>query len=170
MSEQNLDYAAIRRNVEKGLYRQKWLYRSVFFFAHLLFFVGAMVGIWGTVATDSQLRAALFNNGSGAAIIVILPTILWALVILFHIASLYTESEVGEKAIRERLLMREVGEEILRKGLMDEGILEKPKRLAKVLEAERMRLSDDGELMPVDDVQRIEQSDYTARNNHAGSA
>ena len=170
MSDQNLDYTAIRRNVEKSLYRQKWIYRIVFFVAHVLFFVVAMLAVWGTVATDSQLRGVLFNNESGAAVIVILPTILWTAVILFHVASLFFESGAGEKAIRERLLMREAGEEILRKGLVDEGMLEKPKRRAPVLEAEHVRLSDDGELIAVDEDERIEQRDYNARTNHAGDA
>jgi len=168
MSDQNLDYAAIGRNVEKSLYRQKWIYRIIFFLMHMLFYVVAMLAVWGTVATDSQLRAVLFNNETGAALIVILPTILWTAVILFHVASLFFESSAGEKAIRERLLMREAGEEILRKGLVDEGMLEKPKRHATVSESERVRLSDDGERIPVDEDEFIEQSDHHARTNQSG--
>lgn len=170
MSDQNLDYAAIRRNIEKSLQGQKRLYRMVFFWTHLIFFLVTMLTVWGVVLTDSQLRVVLFNSGLGAALIVILPTIMWASTILFHIASLYTESEVGEKGIREQLLMREVGEEILRKGLTDEGMLEKPKRRTATAEAERVLLSDDGELVSVDDGEHLEQRGYKARINKMGNS
>jgi hypothetical protein len=165
MSEQNLDYAAIRSNVEKGLRRQKWLYRVVFFVAHLLFFVVSMLAVWGTVAADSQLQSALFQSGAG--IIVILPTILWTAVLLFHAAALYFESGMGEQAIRERLLMREVGEGILRQGRMDKGMSEKPKRHDAGSEAAPMRLSDDGELI---EEQLFEHGSYDARTNHTASS
>src|SRR5262245_11860169 len=122
MPDQNLDYATIRRNIDQSLQRQKWMYRFIFFGMHVLFFVVSMLFVSGTVLPNAQLRAALFDNGSAASVIVILPTILWAVVLLFHLASLYTESGEAEKAMREKLLMREVGEEILRKGLADAGM------------------------------------------------
>lgn len=167
MSDQNLDYAAIRRNVQKSIRRQKRLYRMIFFGTHLIFFAVTMFAVWGTVIANSQLRDVLFNSGSGAAVVVILPTILWATLILCHIASLFVESGAGEKSMREKLLMREVGEEILRKGLAGEGMLEKPKRRAAALEAERVLLSDDGELIPADEYERPEQRAYNARTNNA---
>ncbi len=142
MFEQRPDYAAIRRNIEKRVAHQKKTYRNLFFVMHLIFYVVTMVIVWGIVASDSLLRDVLFNSAPGAGAIVILPTILWTAVLLFHIASLYFESGAGEKAIREQFFMREVGEEIVRKGLMDEEPSEKPKRR----EAEYARLSDDGEL------------------------
>jgi hypothetical protein len=166
MSDPNLDYAAIRSKVEKGVQRQKWFYRIVFFAMHLLFFGVAMVGIWGTLLANEQLRDLLFNNQSGASLIVILPTIMWASVILFHLASLYIESGVAEKVIRERLLMREVGEDILRKGL--EGLSEKPKRRTARLDIERV-LSSDGELISDED-EPADQDDYQTRTRRAGSS
>jgi hypothetical protein len=88
-----------------------------------------------------------------------------------HMAALFSESGVADKQMREKLLMREVGEEILRKGLMEEGMLEKPKRRAAALEADRVRLSDDGEFVPVDDnddVEQVEPGTPRVRSNHAG--
>jgi hypothetical protein len=166
MSDQNRDYAAIRRKVEAGVARQKWNYRIVFFVMHLIFYVVTMLAVWGTVAGNPQLRSVLFDNESGAKLIVLLPTFMWAAVILFHVASLYIETSAGEKAIRERFLMREVGEEILRKGLEDEALAEKPKRHGEAL---RELLSDDGELIPIDEDEGIEQSDYDARNHRVRS-
>jgi hypothetical protein len=170
MADQNLDYVAIRRNIEKSLHRQKRLYRMIFFWTHLIAFVVTMLVVWGIVTTDSQVRALLFNSEPGASLIVILPTFVWAVMILCHIASLFVESDAGEKGMREQLLMGEIGEEILRKGLTDEGMLEKPKRRAAALEAERVVLSDDGELIPVDKDKRLEQRGYNARTNNAGDS
>ena len=170
MSDQNLNYAAIRQNVEKNLHRQKWLYRVIFFAMHLLFYVVAMLTMWGTVLVDAPLRLALFSSGSKAAVMVILPTILWTMLILCHVAALYIESRVGEKSLRERLLMREVGEEFLRKGLADEGVPEKPKRRAAAREVERVMLSDDGDLISVKEDEDVQQSDRRARTNHVGDS
>jgi hypothetical protein len=170
MSDQNLDYAAIRRRVEDGVSRQKWAYRRIFLLFHVLFFVISMFAVWGTIVVDSQLRAALFESGSAAGIVVILPTILWAAVILFHLAALFVESSPAERNIRERLLRQEVGEEILRQGAAEVGVMEKPKHDEAVTEARRMLLSDDGELVPADEDedQPLEQGDKTVRAKHTG--
>jgi len=87
-------------------------------------------------------------------------------VILCHGALLYTESDTAEKVMREQILMRELGEEILRKGLVDAGMAEKPKRRAEALHE---LLSDDGELIPVDDDESLEERDYSPRTNREGS-
>ena len=170
MSDQNLDYAAIRRNVNKNMYRQKRLYRRIFFGTHLVVFLVAMAAMWGTVITDSQLRTYLFGSESSAAVIVILPTILWALAILFHIAALYTESPAGEKAMREQLLTREIGEEIMRKGLMDQQVFEKRKRSAPLTATDKVLLTDDGELAALDETDEAEESAVSSNANHARSA
>jgi hypothetical protein len=163
MSDQNTDYAAIRQTVEKSVARQKWLYRVLFFVVHLIFYGVTMAVVWGTLATDPRVRDLL----SGMAFMVLLPTILWTLVVLFHVASLYFESSAGEKALRERVLLREVGEEMLRKGLVDEELSEKPKRAAES-ETGRTRLSDDGELIPLDEGEALAHHDYKVRTRHAG--
>jgi hypothetical protein len=172
MSDQNRDYEAIRDNIEKGVTRERQNYRRIFFGMHLIVYVVTMVVVWGTVVTNAQLYQILFNGqaGAGAGAIVIVPTILWAFVILCHLALLYTESDTAEKVMRERLLMRELGEEILRKGLADEGMAEKPKRRAAVSEVARAMLSDDGELIPADDDEDLEHNDYNARANRVGSS
>ena len=151
MADQNRDYAALRRRVEHSLKRQKQLYRLIFFGTHLVFFLISMAIVWGVVLTDSQLRQLLFSSGTAASAVVIVPTILWAVVILFHIASLYTETSTAEKAMREQLLMREIGEDILRQGRRDQKIAEKPKRGAALEEAEHSITRDDGEL-PLDEL------------------
>lgn len=152
MSDQNLDYAAIRRNIDKKVARQKWNYRIGFFIAHLLFYIVSLLIMWRTVALDP---------------LAIVPAIMWGMVLLFHVASLYFESSAGEKAIRKQLLMREVGDDILKMGNLDDATLEKPKRSAASI-AKRLRLSDDGELVPANDDLHLPHADYTARTNHVG--
>jgi hypothetical protein len=168
MSDQNLDYAAIQDNVEKGLLRKQQVYRRLFFWMHLLVYVVTMLAVWGVVSANSQLRDVLFNSGPGAAILVILPTIMWTAAVLFHVASLYFESETGQKALREQLLARDIGEELLRNGLTINGMLEKPKRHAATMEARRTVLSDDGELTLADE--RHEQRAFSSRANNAGNS
>jgi hypothetical protein len=168
MSDQSRDYAAIRDNIEKGVARERQNYRRIFFGTHLIVYIVTMLAVWGTVAANPQLYQVLFNGqaGAGAGAIIIVPTIAWAFVLLCHLALLYTESDTAEKVMRERLLMRELGEEILRKGLADEGMSQKPKR-TETLDA---LLSDDGELIPADEDEDIEQRDYDARANRVGSS
>ena len=147
MSDQNLDYAAIRRKIERKLVRQKWNYRIGFFIAHLLFYIVSLLLVVRTVQSSAQLRAIPLSTGSDLSALVIVPAILWGMVLLFHVASLYFESSMGEKAIRKQLLMREVGDDILKMGNLDDATLEKPKRHAAAADANRLRLSDDGELV-----------------------
>lgn len=151
MSNQGRDYAALRRSVEQSVARQKRNYRIVFFVMHLIFFLTAMFFVWGSLAANPQLQDLLTLSGSSTAIVLI-PTILWACVVLFHVAFLYLESAAGEKTIRQQVLMRELGEEILRQGLAGEIMSEKPKHDSASLETGYSRLSDDGELIPDDDV------------------
>lgn len=164
MSEQELDYAAIRGSVEKGVARQRWRYRLIFFMMHLLFFVGSMLVVWGSIAMDGRIRALLFESGSAAAIIVLAPTAAWSLMILSHIAMLYIESNLGEKAIRQQILMNEVGEEILRRG---QAGVEKPKRQAAETDGNPRLSSYDGEL-DFDEAQSNPAQERTARR--AGDA
>lgn len=154
MSDQNRDYATIRQNVEAGITRQKWAYRLIFFGFHVVFYLVTMAVVWGTLVANAPLRDRLFNGESGGSLIVILPTIMWTLLLLCHGAALYVETDAAEKNIRQQLLLREVGEDILRRGLMDENLSEKPKRNG--VGAERMRLSDDGELIPGDEDEAVE--------------
>lgn len=166
MSDENLDYGTIRRNIEKRVRRQKRLYRLIFFWMHLILFLVTMFVVWGTVMVNSQVREVLFNTTLAAALVVVLPTILWAVALLCHVAYLFAVSGIGEKQMREQLLMREIGQDIFRKGLINEGMLEKPKRRSADLEAERALLSDDGELIPADEDEQPEQRRSNIRANN----
>jgi hypothetical protein len=165
MFDQDREDATLRHRVEKGVSRQKWMYRIIFFLMHILFYAVSMLVVWGTLGSNPALRDFLFNGDAGGSVIVTLPTIMWAAVILFHAASLITESSAGEKAIREKLLMREVGEEFLRRAIVDDTALEKPKRRSESWDSERARLSDDGELIAVDEHDDIEERDQRARTH-----
>jgi hypothetical protein len=168
MSHQNLDYVAIRRKVDKAVKNQKSVYRYIFFGMHLFFYLVTMLAIWGTVSASEQLRNVLFNNAPLTAIVVILPTALWSLMILCHMAALYIETDTAEKALREKLLMSEIGEDILRKGLLDASQNEKPKRGA-FSDAAKILLSDEGELISDGEADqhkaRAEQNSITGMND-----
>lgn len=151
MPDQSRDHAELRHKVEKSVAQQKWNYRITFFVMHLIFYLTAMLMVWGIVLTNPEVGNALFSSGTAAPTIVLLPTLLWGVVVFFHAAALYLETSAAEKSIRKRLLMRELGEELLRESLADNDLPEKPKRLATTQEVGYSRLSDDGELIADDD-------------------
>jgi hypothetical protein len=164
MPDPNLDYAAIHQNVEKKLARLKRNYRIGFFIAHLLFFMVSALLVLRTLQASPELREVLIYNNSSHSVIIFAPALMWGMVLLFHAATLYFETNAGEKAIREQLLMREIGDDILRLGQRES--LEKPKR--RVAESTAMRLSDDGELVSADD-QHLDQTDYNAHTHRAST-
>jgi hypothetical protein len=159
MPNQRQDYTAIQDKLELGLRRRKRLYRTLFFVMHLVFFAVSMLVVWGTLMGSAVLQDTLFNGGTGAALVVVVPTILWAFVLLFHVAALFFETSRGEIAIRRQLAAREISEDMLR------GETQEKLKRRDPLESEHMRLTSDGELIPLDDEQP-EPRRYT----HSGEA
>ncbi|HRE49585.1 MAG TPA: hypothetical protein PLD47_17805 [Aggregatilineales bacterium] len=146
MSEQDLDQFALRENVEIAVQKQKRLYRMIFFAVHAVFYFVSMFVVWRTVSMSSIVADVFSRESSEASLIVLVPTLMWSVVILFHIASLYFESKVGEKKLREQLLIRELGKTFLYKGTTDLVRREKVKR--ELAHGEfSVRISDDGELI-----------------------
>lgn len=149
MPDQPLDYAAIERKIETGIANKKKFYHKLFFGVHLTFFASTLLVIWAIALSNSQLRETLFNTSLGAAMIIILPTIVWAMVMLIHTAVLYIESNAAEESMRQELLANEFARQMLREGLAKEAALEKSKN--RFVEEKLVRLSTDGELMSVDE-------------------
>lgn len=62
--------------------------------------------------------------------------------------TLLFDAGVMDKSMRDRLVMREIGEEMLRQGTPE--LIEKSKLHLAGTEADEVQLSDDGELVPVE--------------------
>jgi hypothetical protein len=145
----DLDYAAIRRVVEKGIADKRRFYRKLFFRIHILFYLATMFIMWGIVIVNSQSGNSLYDGRFGEAAIVILPTVMWGFAVLCHAAALYIESSAGERALREKILTETLGEEIRRLDIYQ--IVDKPKRNNSPMETDRLVLTDDGELVYADE-------------------
>jgi hypothetical protein len=146
MPDRDLDYEAIRRNVEKGVQDQRQFYRRLFFGINLTIYLVTMLIVWGVAVFNAQTGSGLYDGRLAEAAIVLLPTVMWGFVILCHAALLYTESATAEKTMREQVLARELGEEILRTATSYDD-REKPKRDNATSLSEQIALTDDGELV-----------------------
>ncbi len=154
MSDNELDYTRIRQNVEQSLKKQKRNTRIGFFIANLIMFVIFMAISWGVALTNPEFgQMAVSKSDSPLMLMLILPTLGWAMGLFFNLMAILMDLGVMDKSMRERLVMREIGEELLRKGMTDLDA-EKPKRRLAETEIGDVALSDDGELIPVEKTQK----------------
>lgn len=142
-----LDYRAIRTRVNEGLKKQKFRARLTFFLVSLfMFLVFVFIGVF-MIAGQSQVSPvpvgsviADASSSSGAAGGAMLMFIMgWLTSIMFQGISLFFDTKAGEDSMRERLVAREIGKEMMQMGT--DEVEEKRKHM--------MRLSDDGELQEV---------------------
>ncbi len=147
MSDQEIE-ARIRQRV------QRWLNKRREFMGHLISYLGVNALLWGIWLFSSS------HEGSGPPW-PIWVSFFWGLGLLGHFIDTYQHSP-GVQARAEMTIQREVEREKMRLGISSNGDYEKPKRSLPVQEARDytespaqpsrpMRLSDDGELVPVDD-------------------
>ena len=154
----SLDYTDIRRHVEAALQQRKRATRITFLVINLIFYIVSMAIMWGaTLATPELSQLVLNSPHSPASTLLMLPTIFWGMAVFFQFISLTIDSRRGEQQLRDQVTMREVSKAIMRQTsdqLADLDIpLEKPKRRVVAHSAadiaQQVRLSDDGELVPV---------------------
>jgi len=139
MSQNDLDYRAIRQAVEAGLKRQKFRGRIGFLLGSVAMFIAFMVVAW--IVFPSVDTTGSFSQDGFAVGSMIMLTMGWFASLMFQAASLYFDTKAGENQIRERLVAREINREMMRLGEDGAGFQEKAKRV--------MRLSDDGEIVEV---------------------
>ncbi|MFN8374849.1 MAG: hypothetical protein U0694_18460 [Anaerolineae bacterium] len=136
MAQDQIDYKAVRRRVEEGLKRRKTAARWVFFIVSLFMVILFSIIGFGIAASQGAL-----NNEDVAGAMVMLA-MGGFMSVMFQFISLILETKAGEANMRERLIARELGEEMLRMGT-DEDVREKRKRV--------MRIASDGELEEIVD-------------------
>lgn len=136
MSDQ-IDYRAVRQRVEEGVQKQKKVARWIFLGVSIFMFILFLVIAWGMYLGSS--RPQLSDDPTTGAMIML--SVGWGATILFHFATLMFDTKFGEQSIRDRVIARELGRELLQ--MDDEESREKRKHI--------MRLTDDGELEAVTD-------------------
>jgi hypothetical protein len=133
MTNDQLDYAEIRRRAEQRVTKRKE------FMMHLAIYILVNIGLW---------VAFLFIGGliqqTWPLLIPLLSTIGWGLGVAIHGVVNYFET-TGMDSMRDREYHRELEREMRRRGIDDPALLEKPKR------DQAVRLSDDGELVYEDE-------------------
>jgi hypothetical protein len=136
MSQDQIDYKAVRRRVEEGVQKQKRTTRAVFFAISTIFLF-----VFGVIAFGILSDAGLAGNEEvvGAMVMMGMAGFMGA---LFQLISLFLDTKSGEASMRDKLIARELGEEMLRMGLEDD-MQQKQKRA--------MRLASDGELEEIVD-------------------
>lgn len=131
MSDQ-IDYRAVRQRVEEGVQKQKkfarWTFLGVSTFLFMLFLIIA----WGMYLGTGT---AQFNDDPTTGAMIML-SVGWGTTILFQLVSLFFDTKIGEQSMRDRVITRELGRELLQMG--EDEMSEKRKHI--------MRLTDDGEL------------------------
>jgi hypothetical protein len=152
----DLDYRAIRKRVEAGIVVQKKRTRTVMFAVSVFIYALFMIIGWGMFLTTGaqNLMSAGFVDKQGDSILVgamIMLSMAGAMGLLFQFISLAIESKRSEDRMRERLVAREINNEMLRMGMDEVEEHEKRKGM--------MRLTDDGELEEVLEDEAVQPED-----------
>ncbi len=139
-----IDYRMVRRRVEEQVKKQKqlsnWLLFGLNVFLYVLFVLIAC-GIY--LSGDGHSLSTLFGSegGDSAQSTIALFITGWLMSLIFHGVSVFLNTKMGEQQIRDKVIARELGRELLHLG-PDEEPYEKRKRM--------MQLADDGEMREVD--------------------
>lgn len=128
----------LRERLEKRVGERKTAVRGVFLFVNLFMFILFNIIAWSMYSQNvvgignvSDLIGALVMLDAG-----------WFCALLFQAISLFFDTKAGENSIRNQIIMREFGTDLLRMVEEQTGAEEeKPKRA--------MELTDDGELEEV---------------------
>src|SRR5262249_11223447 len=142
MSNQ-INYDEVRRRVEEGLKAEKHKSRVGFFVGNLVMFLTFMAICWIVALSNPVFSDAIKGNDSPFPVILILPTIGWGFGIFFHLMTLLVERGNMERNLREKVIMREMGNEIMQEYRQQYG--EKPKNRVKEPDEQPITISDEGE-------------------------
>jgi hypothetical protein len=160
----DMDTQALRQKVEVEVRKQKNLAHWIFFFTSLGTYLLFMILAWGMfisaggIAPDANIsfpNASSESNLFTAAMVML--TVGWGTTVLFQFISAVMETKVGGRRLREQAIGRVIAQSML--GTMEDQA-EPPKR------KNTMRLTDDGELEPVD-AQDAEEVDSLLRDEAA---
>ncbi len=168
MSEQDLDYEAIRRKVAGRLKRRKRNILWAYFVLHVVGYVAAMVVLWGIALLDPALRSLIFAHylfDSPAGMLLGLPTFGGGLAVLVHFLALGTGLGVNEKNTRTELLKEEIEQQRLQRQFGENSLSEKRKNAPTFTDISSVSLSDDGELN-VDDEESPSSLGIPSKSDH----
>jgi hypothetical protein len=156
-----LDYRALRKQVETDLQRQKNLTRWILFivnlFIYLLFVAiswGMFIAAGGADLTPNIPGVSQSDPITGA---MVMMTVAGGLGVMFNFITAMLDTRAGEASMRAKLMGRLVSDEVMRLGEESEGLDEKAKR--------NLSINDEGELEEVidEEVMVAEQKQYSSK-------
>lgn len=143
MQPEELDYRAIRKNVEKSLKRRKSIMRWVLLGVNLMMFGLFTIIAWG-MAQGTGLLVEGNPQGEGLIGALVMLNIGWFTGLMFQFFSAIVDVPNAENQMRAQIMSEEISKAMLELGADEsEAPAEKAKRT--------MRLSDDGELEEIVD-------------------
>ncbi|MCC6616599.1 MAG: hypothetical protein IT320_24210 [Anaerolineae bacterium] len=143
---QDIDYRAVRREVEAEVVRRKRATRWIFFAVNFLMFVIFSSITWGVFAKNM-----IMSDDAAAALIVM--SVGWLIGLMFQFISAMLDSKSSEERIREAAMGQAVGKHLLQMSRDADAFGDKHKR--------EYSLSDDGELDPLPIEGRDDTEDIT---------
>lgn len=143
---QNLDNETLRQRVDDGVKREKWTARVVFFVVNFLMFILFLLISIMMVSTADIPPELMSARNSPVLGPMIMLGVGWFVLLIFQGISLLMDIGVMDRSIRDRVLTREIGRQIYEQAT---GDYEKPKR--NLEDEVDYTVSDDGELVPMDD-------------------
>lgn len=144
---ESLDNEELRQRIDAGVRRQKRLMHSIGFAVNVIMFVGFML-IAIAMLSSANLPPELVQ-GDNALVTgaFVMLGIGWFTSLVFHGMSVLASSGVLDAAMRDRVIVREIGRQLFEQAASNH---EKPKRSLEK-DTAAYTVSDDGELVEVDE-------------------
>lgn len=138
----NLDYAAIRRQVEAELQQKRYQRQLVLFLLSGFIFLLVLVMILVALPDSSD-----FINRDSLLSVVYFMAAGWVIALIFHALSTFLVNSPGwARRMRRRLTAQTFEDTMLDADVHLAGV---PKQKAKRQQGDRLRLSDEGELLDI---------------------
>ncbi len=152
----NPEYSSIRHRVEQRLKNRKRVVRYALFAANLMLFVLFVAIAWASGTADPLFSQVWHEPGSNLNVLLVLPTIGWAIALILHLATIINESANSQGFLRNRMFKDEIEAQRTRQDMAELGFagsdgFEKPKRHIQAPAAQNLadvEIGDDGELVP----------------------
>ena len=139
--------------VEQNVKRQKRNLRWTAFGLNAAAFV---IYVLFLIASVSNPDSPLFNIPPQSWEVFVVPLGLWLIVLGVHFGSVWADSGKSDKDMTARAMNQELGQQVMNEALR--RAVNKPKRDTARLEDRFMTINDEGEIVPLDEIEDEQRS------------
>lgn len=143
----DLNRQKLGEHIQNSLQRQRRIARWSAFALNAIFFLISLILVILVLSDPTSYAAAIPVESRE---IFIVPLALWFIAVCSHLVSALTDSGMIDREMRERAVTEALNQQIIEEALGGE----KPKRDTARLDADAVTINDEGELVPLDEVQR----------------